>query len=176
MTERRLPPEEIALREAMRTALERCGMTQKELSERSGVAQSVVSSVLTGKARMSAGSWRKVCATLSLDYDKIINGTATLAGADCIVIREDKAQELKEVLEQGERVLEQKEEGVHVRAEQEDLYRVFLFAEERLADNLTQGTQMPPEQLYKLMTAMYALRDACLVMRKGETPSVITQA
>lgn len=166
-----MTPEEIALREAVRSALEKSGMMQKELSERSGVAQSVISGVLTGKARMSAGSWRKVCTTLSLDYDKIINGTAPIAGVDCIVVREDKAQELKEALEQGEWVLDPKEEGVHVRAEQEDLYRVFLFAEERLADNLTQGTQMPPEQLYKLMTAMYALRDACLAMQPGEAPA-----
>ena len=73
---------------------------------------------------------------------------------------------------------EPEQDCVTIKAPPEDLYRLFLFCEERMADNLRMGTRMEPEQLYKLMQAMYALRDASLALQPGEvvTPSGITQA
>lgn len=59
-------------------------------------------------------------------------------------------------------------EFVVVNAKAEELYRLFLFCEERMADNLELGTRMPPEELYKIMQAMYALRDASLKLQEGE--------
>lgn len=61
--------------------------------------------------------------------------------------------------------------GVLVNAQPEDLYRLFLFAEERLQDNLRLGTRMPAEELYKLMQTMYAMRDAALALQPGEEVS-----
>lgn len=59
-------------------------------------------------------------------------------------------------------------DAVMVHAEPEDLYRLFLFCEEMMADTLQRGTRTAPEELYKLMKAMYALRDATLAMQPGE--------
>lgn len=64
--------------------------------------------------------------------------------------------------------------GVLVNATPEELYRLFLFAEERLQDNLRLGTRMPAEELYRLMQTLYAMRDAALALQPGEVvaPSV----
>ncbi len=59
-------------------------------------------------------------------------------------------------------------DDVMVHAEPEDLHRLYLFCEERMADTLRMGTWMTPEELYKLMQAMYALRDASLALQPGE--------
>lgn len=62
----------------------------------------------------------------------------------------------------------QESDCVTIKAPQEDLYRLFLFCEERMADNLRMGTRMPPIELHKLMCAMYALRDATMQLQAGE--------
>lgn len=59
-------------------------------------------------------------------------------------------------------------ENLYVFASQEDMYALYCFLEERMADYLKMGTRMPPEQLYKVMSAMYALKDATLKLQEGE--------
>ena len=138
--------------------------------------QSVISALKDGSTTRK-GTWEKICDTLGIDYDAFVKKYRDM---------EKKAKVQEEATKESVGKETQAVEGgsgyiklptwphVVVHTEPEDLYRLFLFCEERMADNLKTGTRMPPEELYKLMQAMYALRDASLAMQPGE--AVLPQA
>ena len=146
-----LEMEELRLIAEVRKALTEKNMMQKQLAEAVELSTGAMSMALNGMKRLPCGTWRKICDVLQLDYDAIVSSVVP----GCA-----------EAVEAGKPDVY---EGVLVKAEPEELYRIFCFCEERLADNLERGTKMQPEELYKLMTAMYALRDATLALQPGET-------
>lgn len=122
-----LEMEELRLIGAVRTAMNEKGMKQTQLAEAVGASSGTISAGLSGVQRMSAGRWRKICEELGLDYDAIV------CAPDDALVQTEPVEAAKE----------EAPEGVLVKAE--------------------------PEELYKLMTAMYALRDATLALQPGET-------
>lgn len=138
---------------AVRQHLLERGMTRCMLADIVEETDAIVNAVLDGRAEMNAGRWKHWCDKLGLDYVTLVQG--------------DEAPEEAAAEDEGEGDIVMPE-GVFVYASQEELYRLFLFAEERLADNLNRGTRMQPADLYKLMQAMYALRDATLQVQIGE--------
>lgn len=124
-----------------------------------GISKTLLGRAAAGSSRLSAGTWRKICTALGLDYDKLVSEAV-----------EENAVEKK--TDKGEAVChesgEVSREGVLIHAPQEDVYALFLFCEEMMRDCLRAGTRMEPEQLYRLMSAMYALKDASLRLQEGE--------
>lgn len=177
MTKKRQTPEERCLIAAANSALEKGNIDKARLADAAGISQVLLTRVLNGASRMSAGTWKKICAGLELDYEEILQKTST-ALRDAKAVLEGIPEEppvdpakLQKQIEEWPSVVsnEPKPVGVLVPAPQEELYRLFLFCEERMADSLRMGIWMAPEQLHKLLTAMYALRDASLAMQEGET-------
>ena len=183
MTEKSLTPEERCLIEAAKEAIKLNGEDKGRLADAVGLSQVLLTRVLNGQSRMSAGTWKKICAELGLDYDEVCEKMSTpLRDARAVLegIPEGPAidpTKLQKQIECWPPVVSNatEEDCVVIRAPQEDLYRLFLFCEERMADNLRMGTRMPPIELHKLMCAMYALRDATMQLQAGEqvetTPS-----
>lgn len=157
MTEKNLQHEERKLMAAVNAEIYNGGVDKGELAEAAGVSQVMLSRSLAGYSRMDAGTWKKICKHLGLDYDKICEvvpeqpGCAHEPPAVEVVVREEKMPE-----------------GVLVKTSPVEMYRLFLFCEERMTDNLKMGTRLPPEELYKVLQAMYALRDASLALQPGE--------
>lgn len=58
---------------------------------------------------------------------------------------------------------------VTVNASQEDLYRVYMYCEEKLQEELIKGTTRSVAEINALTQAMYALREAALQKLPGET-------
>lgn len=58
---------------------------------------------------------------------------------------------------------------VLVYASQEDLYRVYMYCEEKLLEELIKGTSRSVAEINNLTRAMYALRKAALQKMPGET-------
>lgn len=184
MTEKSLTPEERCLVEAANEAIKLNGVDSGRLADAVGLSQVLLTRVLNKQSRMSAGTWKKICAELGLDYDEVCAKMSTpLRDARAVLegIPEGPAIDpvkLQKLIEDRPSVVsnEPEQDCVTIKASQEDLYRLFLFCEERMADNLRMGTRMPPIELHKLMCAMYALRDATMQLQAGEqvepTPSV----
>ena len=63
---------------------------------------------------------------------------------------------------------ESKADYVTVEATPEELFGLFHFCECQIAECLRKGTIMDPKELYMIMNAMYALRDATLKLQDGE--------
>ena len=57
---------------------------------------------------------------------------------------------------------------VVVEVTQEDLYRFFLFAEERMEEYLFAGAMISPEEVHKNLDVLYALKEAALRIQPGE--------
>lgn len=57
---------------------------------------------------------------------------------------------------------------VIVYASQEDLYRVYMYCEEKLQAELINGTTRSVEEVNNLTRAMYKLREAALQKLPGE--------
>lgn len=57
---------------------------------------------------------------------------------------------------------------VMVNVEQEDLYKFFLFAEERMEEYLFAGAMISPADVHKHLDVMYALKEAALRIQPGE--------
>lgn len=131
------------------------GCSMEAVAAGANVATSSVVSALKDGTTTNKSTWIKICDALGVDYEVIER--------ECRKMREQ--QGAHDPVEAAPGVAR---EGVLVAADPVEIYRVFLFAEERLADNLRTGTQMEPEQLYKLMTALYALRDAALALQPWE--------
>ena len=161
MTKKSLTPEERCLTAAVRGELEKDPMTDRgAFADKIGLSHELMTKTLNGLSRLSAGTWKKVCAALELDYDEICamarqqtkDACAAQEGAVEAPVASDKAEQ----------------DCVVINAPAEELYRLYRFCEERMADNLKSGTRMQPEELYRLMGAMYALRDATLRLQQGE--------
>lgn len=131
------------------------GCSMEAVAAGANVATSSVVSALKDGTATTKSVWLKICDALDVDYEQIER--------ECRKMREQQGAHDPVEAEPGEA-----REGVLVAADPVEIYRVFLFAEEGLADNLKTGTQMEPEQLYKLMTALYALRDAALALQPGD--------
>lgn len=185
MTEKSLTPEERCLIAAANEAIKRNGEDKARLADAVGISQVLLTRVLNGQSRMSAGTWKKICAELGLDYDEVCEKMSTpLRDARAVMegIAEGPAIDpvkLQKQIEDGPSVVsnEPEKDYVKIKAPPEELYRLFLFAEERLQDNLRLGTRMPAEELYRLMQTLYAMRDAALALQPGEVvaPSVNTE-
>lgn len=169
MTEKSLPPEERCLIEAVNAVLEAEPINKGKLADKVGISQVLLTRILNGQSRMSAGTWKKICAELKIDYDHVCGMaiTATSAAIEAM----EKAPDIDPVkmqkqIEGWPPVVSNvpEEDCVVIRAPQEDMYRLFLFCEERMAENLVEGTRMPPDELHKLLSAMYALKEASLRM------------
>lgn len=173
MTEKSLSKEERALVEAVKGKLEADQDDKGAFADKVGLTQVLITRVLNGQSRLSAGTWKKICKELELDYDEICamarqqtkDACAAQEGATEAPVASDMAEQ----------------DCVVINAPAEELYRLYRFCEERMADNLRTGTRMQPEELYRLMGAMYALRDATLRLQPGEvveppTPSVSGKA
>lgn len=160
MTEKSLSKEERALVEAVKGKLEADQDDKGAFADKVGLTQVLITRVLNGQSRLSAGTWKKICKELGLDYDEICAmarqqtqvACAEQEGATEAPVASDKAEQ----------------DCVVINAPAEELYRLYSFCEERMADNLRTGTRMQPEELYRLMGAMYALRDATLRLQQGE--------
>lgn len=176
MTEKSLTPEERCLIEAVKEAIKLNGEDKGRLADAVGLSQVLLTRVLNGQSRMSAGTWKKICAELGLDYEEVCARMSTpLRDSKAVLegIPEEPAIDpvkMQKQIECWPPVVSNatEEDCVVIRAPQEDLYRLFLFCEERMADNLRMGTRMPPIELHKLMCAMYALRDATMQLQAGE--------
>lgn len=57
---------------------------------------------------------------------------------------------------------------VIVYATQEDLYRVYMYCEEKLQEELNSGTTRSVAEINRLTRAMYAMREAALQKMPGE--------
>ena len=171
MTEKSLSKEERALVEAVKGKLEADQDDKGAFADKVGLTQVLITRVLNGQSRLSAGTWKKICK--ELDYDEI-----------CAMARQqtkDACAAQEGAVETPAASGEVERDYVVINAPAEELYRLYRFCEERMADNLRTGTKMQPEELYRLMGAMYALRDATLRLQPGEiveppTPSVSGKA
>lgn len=140
------------------------GLTVADVAARAYATGSYVADILKGKKNASKDMYAAICKALNVNVDELTQKVEADMG-----LKEPTEAEKEHRTEEGkmaECTIEN--QGVTVKAQQEDLYRVFLFCEERMADNLKKGTVMTPEELYKLMQAMYALRDATLQLQTGE--------
>lgn len=166
-------PAEVAL--AMSRELNRLrvasGITVADLAARAYASGNYVNQILKGQKNASKDMYAAICKALNVNQDELLQKieadmgrTEPVEGGNTTEPVEAETVEVEKVVE---RCMDAKD-GVLVDAQQEDLYRVFLFCEERMADNLQHGTAMPPEELYRLMKAMYALRDAALRAQEGE--------
>ena len=178
MTEKSLTPEERCLVEAANEAIKLNGVDKGMLADAVGLSQVLLTRVLNGQSRLSAGTWKKICAELGLDYEEVCAKMSTpLRDARAALEGIPEGPAIEQIEDWPPVVSNEPEQDcVTIKASQEDLYRLFLFCEERMADNLRMGTRMPPIELHKLMCAMYALRDATMQLQAGEqvepTPSV----
>lgn len=150
-----------------------------------GISKTLLGRAAAGSSRLSAGTWRKIFQALGIDYDKVVNAavaeentrrTPMTAGVCLIDGSKSAGQPACAEPEQVDRGDDEcresgegSREGVLIHAPQEDVYALFLFCEEMMRDCLRAGTRMEPEQLYRLMSAMYALKDASLRLQEGET-------
>ena len=105
-----------------------------------------VCSALKDGCTTRRSTWIRICDTLGVDFEEIEKKYRKM--------EEKKAMAEEATEARAEAVPETAPEGVMVNADPVELYRLYLFCEERMADNLRMGTRMEPEQLYKLMQAM----------------------
>lgn len=145
------------------------GESMEAVAAGANVSVNSACSALKDGTTTRRSTWIKICDTLGVDFEEIEKKYRKM---------EEKKAMMEEATEaRVEAVPETAPEGVMVNADPVELYRLYLFCEERMADNLRMGTRMEPEQLYKLMQAMYALRDASLALQPGEvvTPQEAAQ-
>lgn len=174
---------------AVTARLEALGMSQRTLAQAINMPQTTLNRAMRNVSVLSEEAWCIVCEEIGLDYERISDLSkdppdymeSLLAEArmgEKFTMCEEKTEVV--VVEEmagaqtdapaGMTPVEdvQEDDYVIVRAPAEDLYALFCFCEERMADNLRMGTRMPPAQLRKLLNAMYELGDATLRLQPGE--------
>lgn len=169
---------------AVEAAMKAAGLSQNKLAEKVNLPQATLNRAMRGKSALSVATWKLICDALGLDMDAILaadgmsDDEAEQAEAAAEETAAAECQEDASCANDGatdacdecvpEKDADQAGEGVLIHAPQEDLYGLFLFCEEMMRDCLRAGTRMEPEQLYRLMKAMYALQEASLVVQEGE--------
>lgn len=153
------------------TKYKEMGLSMEAIAAGANVSVPSVISALKDGSTTRKDTWVKICDTLGFDYDALVKKYRDMekkAVVQAEATKESVGKETQAVEGGSEYIKLPTWPHVVVHAEPEDLYRLFLFCEERMADGLRMGTRMPPEELCKLMQAMYALRDASLALQPGE--------
>lgn len=119
------------------------------LAEETGITRTLLARAATGSSRLSAGTWRKLCQRLGVDYEKII-----------MEAEPEKAEPVCAIAQKQADAVEASEE------EQEDLYLLVMYAEGRLQEDIKHGMVLDVEKLYRMLRALYRLKAEALAIDK----------
>lgn len=137
---------------AVRTEMEKRGVSQSYLMRRTGIPQSTISAILLGKYDVNEEKWRMICEELDLDYDAIVAEAVPLPADDPEEIPCDATPIASSVAQTEEPSCEIPTSD---EAQAQDKGQAALVAEylaAKLKEDIVRGTDMALETLYALLT------------------------
>lgn len=155
----------------VRAKLEEIGKSQKWLVQQDiGLSETTLSKAMTGQTRLSAGTWRKICEKVGVDYNETTTVKNIPRGQEMELwlATDDLGQ--KRFVGSPKAAYEQGCWGTTVQCSKEGLRKLADYAEAQLTVHLKGGVNMTAEEMYTLLDAWHAIKEAAKEEPETEPP------